>query len=82
VGKPVLIGPHTYNFTQASNLAVEQGAALRVQDADSLAHTLQKLLLQPDRLAQMGSAGFAFVKTNRGATVEALAKINHAITCT
>ena len=37
VGKPVLIGPHTYNFTQASILAVEQGAAVRVQNADSLA---------------------------------------------
>jgi len=82
VGKPVLIGPHTYNFTQASILALEHGAAVRVQDAAGLAHTLQQLLHQPERLAQMGSAGLAFVNANRGATEQALAQISHAITCT
>jgi 3-deoxy-D-manno-octulosonic-acid transferase len=79
VGKPVLIGPHTYNFTQASILAVEHGAAVRVQDADDLAHTLQQLLRQPDKLAQMGNAGLAFVHANRGATEQALATINQAM---
>ena len=82
VGKPVLIGPHTYNFTQASMLAVEQGAAVRVQDANELAHTLQKLLLQPAELMRMGTAGFAFVNANRGATDLALAQISRAIACT
>lgn len=79
VGKPVLIGPHTYNFTQATILAVEQGAAVRVQDELELAHTLQHLLQQPERLAQMGRAGLAFVNANRGATEQALAIIRHAI---
>lgn len=79
VGKPVLIGPHTYNFTQASILAVEHGAAVRVQDANSLAHTLQQLLHQPERLAQMGTAGLAFVNANRGATEQAIAIIRQAI---
>ena len=82
VGKPVLIGPHTYNFTQASMLAVEQGAAVRVQDANELALTLQKLLLQPEELMRMGTAGFAFVNANRGATDLALAQISRAIACT
>jgi len=80
VGKPVLIGTHTYNFTQASILAVEQGAAVRVQDTESLADTLQQLLRQPDKLAQMGNAGLAFVNANRGATEQALATISQAIT--
>jgi len=79
VGKPVLIGPHTYNFTEASILAVEQGAAVRVQDATSLADTLQRLLLQPEKLNQMGNAGLAFVNANRGATEQALAIIRQAI---
>ena len=30
-GVPVLIGPHTFNFTQATNDAIAEGAALRVQ---------------------------------------------------
>jgi 3-deoxy-D-manno-octulosonic-acid transferase len=80
VGKPVLIGPHTYNFTQASIQAIAHGAAVRVQDADELAHTLQQLLHQPERLAQMGRAGLTFVNANRGATEKALATISQALT--
>jgi 3-deoxy-D-manno-octulosonic-acid transferase len=79
VGKPVLIGPHTYNFTQASIMAVEQGAALRIQDANSLADTLQHLFKQPDILLKMGNSGLAFVNGNRGATELAFAKIMHAL---
>lgn len=79
VGKPVLIGPHTYNFTQASILAVEQGAAVRVQNADSLAYTLQQMLRQPENLERMSIAGLAFVNANRGATEQALATISLAI---
>lgn len=79
VGKPVLIGPHTYNFAQASNLAVAQGAAVRVQDEVGLSHTLQHLLQHPDTLKQMSCAGLAFVNANRGATRQALSLISHTL---
>lgn len=82
VGKPVLIGPHTYNFMQASILAIEHGAALRVQDMNDLADTLQKLFSQTDKLRLMGNAGFTFVSANRGATEQAIAQISRAIACT
>jgi 3-deoxy-D-manno-octulosonic-acid transferase len=80
VGKPVLIGPHTYNFTQASILAIEHGAAVRVLDANNLVEALQQLLRQPDQLRQMENAGLAFVNANRGATERALATIKQAMT--
>jgi 3-deoxy-D-manno-octulosonic-acid transferase len=80
VGKPVLIGLHTYNFTQASNLAVEQGAALRVQDAHHLVLSLQNLLRHPDQMSKMGAAGLAFVAANRGATEQALDIISDGLT--
>jgi 3-deoxy-D-manno-octulosonic-acid transferase len=80
VGKPVLIGPHTYNFTQASILAIEHGAAVRVQDANNLAQTLQHLLRHAESLTQMGNAGLTFVDANRGATERALATIKQAMT--
>jgi 3-deoxy-D-manno-octulosonic-acid transferase len=72
VGKPVLIGPHTYNFAQASQLAVASGAAVRVQDAAELVQTLQNLLSHPDQMAEIGHAGQIFVSANRGATERAL----------
>ena len=34
VGRPVLVGPHTYNFAEAADSAIATGAALRVETAD------------------------------------------------
>jgi len=75
VGKPVLIGPHTYNFTQACELAVAGGAAVRVQDATELARAVQSLFSHPEQMAGMGEAGKIFVSANRGATERALTHI-------
>ena len=74
-GKPVLIGPHTYNFAQASQLAVDSGAAMRVQDTTDLARSLQNFLSHPDQLAETGQAGLRFVSAHRGATEKALLHI-------
>jgi 3-deoxy-D-manno-octulosonic-acid transferase len=76
VGKPVLIGPHTWNFMQVSEFAVASGAAVRVQDAAELAQTLQNLLSHPDQMIEIGHAGQIFVSANRGATERALLNIS------
>lgn len=75
VGKPVFIGPYTYNFAQASQLAVECGAAERVQNSDELAQRLQNVFADPVRLAAIGQAGLGFVRAHRGATERALQQI-------
>ena len=36
LGVPTLVGPHTFNFAEATERAIEAGAALRVADADAL----------------------------------------------
>lgn len=77
VGKPVFVGPHTYNFAQASQLAVECGAALRIQNSADLAQGLQNLLAHPDQLIKIGHAGLHFVRTHRGATEQALRHITY-----
>jgi len=79
VGKPVLIGPHTYNFAQASELAIAGGAARHIADAPALADSVRVLLTAPDQLQQMGTAGLRFVKSNQGATERALAQIDKAL---
>ena len=75
VGKPVVIGPHTYNFMQASQLAVASGAAVRVQDTAELMQALQDLFSRPEQMAGIGHAGQVFVNANRGATERALSCI-------
>lgn len=68
MGKPILIGPHTYNFAQASALAVDSGAAMNVKDVNELAEALEALFANPVRLQNMSTAAYHFSSKNRGAT--------------
>jgi 3-deoxy-D-manno-octulosonic-acid transferase len=79
VGKPVLIGPHTYNFEQASLLAIECGAALRIADGAEITSALQSLFSNPGKILTMGNAGLGFVRVNQGATEKALSLVSAAI---
>ena len=66
-GCPVIMGPHTFNFAQASQLAEEAGAALRV---DSIAQGLDRALeLVADRAwhAKTAQAALDFAAAHRGA---------------
>lgn len=67
VGRPVLVGPHTFNFEAATRDAIEAGAALRVDDADGLLATALKLLGDAAARARMGEAGLTFAAQHRGA---------------
>jgi 3-deoxy-D-manno-octulosonic-acid transferase len=68
VGRPVLIGPHTFNFAQASESAIAAGAAVRVADVAGLRRELLALLADAPRRAKMGEAGRAFMRRHEGAT--------------
>lgn len=72
IGTPVLIGPHTFNFADATDEAVRAGAALRVADAAGLARAVAHLLGDASTRAAMGQAGTAFANQHRGATERAL----------
>ena len=67
-GKPVLVGPHVYNFAEAVDEAVRERAAIQVRGAPELARTAARLLLDPDAARRMGLAGRALCATHRGAT--------------
>lgn len=79
LGKPVLIGPHTYNFAQASEQAVTRGAAMQVKDADELVHQLNLLMCDPAQRKRMGEQGERFVSDNRGATEHSFSHIALAL---
>jgi 3-deoxy-D-manno-octulosonic-acid transferase len=75
-GCPVLMGPHTFNFAEAAELAEQAGAALRVEDmAHAIVTALQMVRFGPDENAHV-TACLAFAQQHRGAaqcTVQALA---------
>jgi 3-deoxy-D-manno-octulosonic-acid transferase len=79
MGKPVLIGPHTFNFTEVSELAVQAGAALRVANAEELALAARDLLKSPEKIKAMSVAALAFSDRHRGATERLMALVNEVL---
>ncbi len=71
-GVPVLFGPHTFNFAEASEAAVVAGAALRVTDAVQLVNEINALLNDDLRRSAMGEAALAFCRAHTGATAKTL----------
>ena len=72
VGKPVLIGPSTYNFAEAVEFAVRAGAARQVPDAKALVQEALRLLKNPPEAQRMAQAALAFCAAHRGATSKTL----------
>ena len=67
LGVPSVVGPHTFNFADATRELAEAGNLLQVADADTLAETVVDLLGAPARVAAMGAAGRARVAQLSGA---------------
>ena len=67
-GCPVVMGLHTFNFAEASALAEQAGAALRVVDLADAGRTALRLALDDAARTQAAEAGLAFAQAHRGAT--------------
>lgn len=79
VGTPVLIGPHTYNFSEVTQLAVSSGAAIQVKNASELIAKVQSLLNDKHLLHCMRLQSETFIKLNRGATIHAMSIIARSL---
>ncbi len=66
-GCPVLMGPHTFNFAAAAELAIDAGAAQRADDLDQALGLAQQLFCHADDLAQRRAAALAFAGAHQGA---------------
>jgi 3-deoxy-D-manno-octulosonic-acid transferase len=67
-GKPVLMGPSTFNFADASRLAIEAGAMLQARDAADLMKIVRVLLQDEAMRKTMSRAALAFAGAHAGAT--------------
>jgi 3-deoxy-D-manno-octulosonic-acid transferase len=66
-GCPVVMGPHTFNFAQAAELAQAQGAAFAQPDLDSAVDYALGLIESPQRLQVAKAAALALGLAHRGA---------------
>ena len=76
---PVLVGPHSFNFTQATEDAIAGGAARRVSDADNAADEAMNLLADAITLQTMRDAASSFSQAHRGATARTMTLIREII---
>ncbi len=74
-GCPVIVGPHTFNFLQATEDAIAAGAACRVASGQELDEMVTRLLGDASARADMQAAAKAFSEAHQGATRRMLALI-------
>ena len=72
LGKPVLSGPHLFNFLEIAAQLREAGALREVADAEQLATVVAELLQQPQQAEQMRLAGLGVMARNQGALARLL----------
>lgn len=80
LGKPVLIGEHTFNFSVSTNDAIAAGAALRVANGADLMQQARRLLQEPAVRDAMGKKAQAFALKHRGATGRTMYVLQLAMT--
>ena len=66
-GVPTLIGPHMFNFAEASEAALAAGAALRIRDADEMFAVAARLLGDRGERERMRENAQTFIAAHRGA---------------
>ncbi len=80
MGKPVLIGPHTFNFTDASKNAIRAGAAVLVKDASELREKIQNLQENAKLREKMCKAARSYSQASTGASERMLQLIRCNLT--
>jgi len=80
LGKPVLIGPHTFNFQLITEDAVAAGAALRVSEAGELMRVWRELQSVDARREMMSRAAAGFAGQHQGATRRTVVLLERLLT--
>jgi 3-deoxy-D-manno-octulosonic-acid transferase len=79
VGKPVVFGPHMFNFTEIATMTLERGAGVQVRALAELAPAIGDFLGNANRRFGAGEAGRKMVEENRGALVHTVKLIEELL---
>jgi 3-deoxy-D-manno-octulosonic-acid transferase len=74
---PVIMGPHTFNFADVSDLAQAAGAARRVADMAEALRSARALLSRPDTQQAGAAASLRFAAQHRGTAASTVAALAH-----
>ncbi len=67
-GKPVIFGPHMFNFKSIASAFLEKNAAIQVSDRKELAPVIEDLLMHAKKREELGQRAKQVIIENRGAT--------------
>ena len=70
--RPIVIGPHMWNFRDIAQLFLQAGAALQVRDAQELSRAVLELLGNAARRRELGQAAKQVLEHHAGATERVL----------
>ena len=79
MGRPVVLGPSTFNFAEAARGAREAGAAIGVANAAEAVAEAARLSADDAKRRAMGEAGLRFVAAHRGAVARLAAVIDETV---
>jgi 3-deoxy-D-manno-octulosonic-acid transferase len=66
-GCPVVMGPSTFNFAQAADLAIQANAAFQCPDLSEAVHAALELIDDADKLKKMQLSALKFATSHQGA---------------
>ena len=76
LSRPVLVGPHTFNFEQITQVLIEGGGAHRVAQADQLGDAVLRLLRDSSTAKHMGICALRVFNSERGAVGQVMELID------
>ena len=78
-GKPIIVGPHMFNFKDTYALFSGRDACMTVLDGAELAQKAREVLTDPELAARMGSEALSIVQENRGAAVRTVENLKEIL---
>lgn len=67
LSRPVLVGPHTFNFDDITQILIREGGAMRVERGEDLGAAVLQMLRDPASLERMGLCAREVFDSQRGA---------------
>ena len=80
LAKPVIVGPHTFNFADITRQLLEAGAAIQVQDGEGFGDAVRSLFSEPEARDRMGRSGHELFLSGQGAVNRTLEIVGELIT--
>jgi 3-deoxy-D-manno-octulosonic-acid transferase len=79
LGRPIVLGEHTFNFQQASADVIDARAAIRITDVGDLVKAMDLLLTNPQVKEDMSTNALDFANQHTGATKKIVAVIQQTL---